>query len=235
MTNAPKQSADPTERPAGYDAAYYLSRKASDEGHAEQVIIRDLAGEHGRGAVIDVGCGVGELLDILGPRRGIGIDTNAMAIDMATEAFPDHQFRLGDACNLGVEPGSVDCIVSCHLFEHLSDPQAALAAWHAALRPGGRLVIATPNGRSAHPEIFHDDDHKHIYTGDELAAMVARANFTVERILTVLPWGVPALMKVPFLWRLQASVSLRRLPRVPLLRWLGVTLMLSAVKPDAAN
>ena len=46
---------------------------------------------------------------------------------------------------LPFEPASFDAIVCGDLVEHLRDPGAALARLRPLLRPGGRLVLSTPN------------------------------------------------------------------------------------------
>jgi SAM-dependent methyltransferase len=134
---------------------------------------------------------------------------------------------VADAARPCLADASADCIVSLHLFEHLSDPASALASWRAALKPGGRLVILTPNARFSHPEEFDDPDHKHLYDGRELSALVDRNGFVTDRVLTVGIWGV---RRWPWFWRYQWLCERLRLPDWPGLRWRGQTLCLSAVK-----
>jgi SAM-dependent methyltransferase len=43
--------------------------------------------------------------------------------------------------------GSADAVVLSAVLEHLARPRAALAAWAAALRPGGRIVVFVPADR----------------------------------------------------------------------------------------
>ena len=210
-----------------YGRDYYARRSQHPMWMVEAKLLRDLAGKSAGGVVVDVGCGAGELLAFLAPAVGVGVDNNRTAVEMAKPRFDQYTFRCGDAAELGVEDGSVDCIVGMHLIEHLESPDAALSAWRRALRPGGRVVLTTPNGAFSHPEEFDDPDHKHIYSGPELKRALERAGFRVARVLSVGVWGV---RRWPFFWRLQFLVGRWRLPRVPGLRWRGQSLCIAAVR-----
>lgn len=41
-------------------------------------------------------------------------------------------------------PDVYDCVLSCHVLEHIANPIKALRAWRRVLRPGGRLVMLLP-------------------------------------------------------------------------------------------
>ena len=206
----------------GYDADYYTRRSQHPMWQVEAKLFRKSVGESGRGTVIDVGCGSGDLLAVIGPKRGIGIDGNAVAIEVARSRHRRFEFRRGDACDLGVADESVDGIVAMHLIEHLSDPTPALAEWRRALRVGGRVVLTTPNGRFSHPEVFDDPDHQHIYTGPELTAVLSEAGFRIQRAFAVGAWGV---RRWPLLWRCQSLFRRLRWPR-----WWGQSLCILAVR-----
>lgn len=93
-----------------------------------------------RGArVLCVGAGgeIGALLAQQATARGF--TTLSVDIDAATGAD-----RIGDICEAGVIPGEFDAVVMCEVLEHVAAPHRALANIHAALRPGGRLILSTP-------------------------------------------------------------------------------------------
>jgi SAM-dependent methyltransferase len=210
-----------------YSEQYYDQRTKNQMWHVEAGIIRDLAGDTHRGTVLDLGCGTGDLLALLKPNLGVGVDYNEKAIQMAKSRWPAYTFQVGDATDPQSQQESVDCVVSMHFVEHLTDLEGALKAWHRVLKPCGRLIIVTPNRAFSHPEVFADPDHKHIYAGPELSIVLANAGFRVLRVLTVAPWG---LRKTPLLWRFQGYLSRLRLPALPGLRWRGQTLAVSAAK-----
>ncbi len=46
------------------------------------------------------------------------------------------------------ETASVDLILACEIIEHLENPREVVREWHRALRPGGALILTTPNNES---------------------------------------------------------------------------------------
>ncbi len=67
----------------------------------------------------------------------------------------------------GVPTESQDFIHSSHCLEHLVDPAAGLAAWFAAVKPGGFLIVTVPDEdlyeQGAFPSTFNRD-HKWTFT-----------------------------------------------------------------------
>ena len=99
--------------------------------------------------VIDVGCGRGEWLDLLQQKgiRAYGVDNNpevakragSRGLDVRTEDAIEHLARLGER--------TVAAVTAFHVAEHLSlDTLIALIdASLRVLRPGGKLILETPN------------------------------------------------------------------------------------------
>ena len=50
--------------------------------------------------VLEIGCGVGDLLSSLEPARGVGIDISESMINNAKKNFPQFEFVVGDVENL---------------------------------------------------------------------------------------------------------------------------------------
>lgn len=94
--------------------------------------------------VLDAGCGSGRVFRYTLSRRPkliVGVDRTA---EPAGNPNIDAAVR-GDLARLPIRDGALDVIVSSHVAEHLTEPEAAFAALAGALRPGGRLLILTPN------------------------------------------------------------------------------------------
>jgi ubiquinone/menaquinone biosynthesis C-methylase UbiE len=96
--------------------------------------------------VLDVGTGtefVARTAASLG-HRVVGIDLSAKMVDVArSRGCADGvavEFALGDAVGPDFPPWSFDALTNRSLIWTLLELDAALAAWHALLRPGGRLV-----------------------------------------------------------------------------------------------
>ncbi len=109
----------------------------------------DVESVPGKGAVVDVGCGRGEWLEVLRDAEvdAYGVDINQVVVDRCVARGLD--VRAGDALvHLRELPeGSVRAVTSFHLVEHLSlDTLIGLIdAALVALRPDGLLILETPN------------------------------------------------------------------------------------------
>jgi len=100
--------------------------------------------------IVDVGCGTGSFAVMLKAHApganviGIDPDEEALAIARAKAdgAGAEIRWQRGFARDLGER--SADAVVSSLMFHQvpMAEKRAGLAAMHAALRPGGRLVIA---------------------------------------------------------------------------------------------
>ena len=112
-----------------------------------QMLAGVLAGRDGRQRIVDVGCGEGtatHLVKRLDPANTvIGIDWSAMALAqarargvLAVQGGIDG-LPLPDAC--------VDVVIMSELIEHLVDTDAAAEEARRVLRPGGTLLLSTPN------------------------------------------------------------------------------------------
>jgi len=103
--------------------------------------------------VLDVGAGRGAVLlpatDDVGPTGHLtGIDLSeemvrALRRDVAARGLVNVTVRVGDAEEPGVEPGSMDAVLAGLVLFFVPDPPRAVAAAHAALRPGGVIAFTT--------------------------------------------------------------------------------------------
>ncbi len=106
---------------------------------------------HIRGSVLDIACGIGYGSHILGQegRMVVGVDVSAEAVAQANATFrTEHvSFEKTDGGALPFVNDRFDSIVSFETIEHVDDPKAFLVELRRVLRPGGTLVISTPNKR----------------------------------------------------------------------------------------
>jgi SAM-dependent methyltransferase len=110
----------------------------------------------------------------------------AVAVVASAEAIP-------------YRPGSFDAVFAGEIVEHLLDPEAALRGWVAALRPGGRLIVTTPNRTHVMARLLdrykvQNAEHLFEYSCAEFVAAVERAGARVthvEGLLLALPVYVP--------------------------------------------
>jgi trans-aconitate 2-methyltransferase len=109
----------------------------------EQVLARlDL---HGDETVLDAGCGSGRVTQALIERlpRGkvIAVDASSSMAQAARERLgPDADVRVLDLLELELQE-PVDAVLSTATFHWIADHERLFARLHAALRPGGQLVV----------------------------------------------------------------------------------------------
>src|SRR5262249_42615354 len=139
--------------------------------------------------VIDLGCGRGEFLELLKERgiAGRGVDGNANAVRECRDKGLD--VRVGDLVDYLHEQakGSLGGVFAAHVAEHLPPDVlvALLAEAHRALRPGGLLLLETPNPRSVvgFLEVYNRDlTHERPLHPDTLSFLAAAAGFTDVRV-----------------------------------------------------
>lgn len=108
------------------------------------------------GRVLDVGCGIGRNLSHI-DGRGVGVDHNKTAVAMARQrgflAFTvEDFFESPDA-----HPKTFDTLLFAHVLEHLDGNQAdtVVATYLPFLRPGGRVILITPQERGWRSDSTH--------------------------------------------------------------------------------
>lgn len=133
--------------------------------------------------VLEIGCGAGGLLAYL-ERRGfshaMGIDISAEQIELARQRGAHAQ--VGDAFDFLHSNGQAfGAILAVDVLEHFSRDELLRLAplLHAALLPGGRLIVQTANGAGLFPRqvIYGDLTHMTIFTPDSLAQLLRPVGF----------------------------------------------------------
>lgn len=108
--------------------------------------------------ILDVGCGGGDFCHVAAAAgfRPVGIDVSEPSIALARRRYPELQFELAEVEDFArVHDGEFDAVTSWDVLEHVLDPHAIVRGSRAALRDGGVLLLATPNGESVYDRIAH--------------------------------------------------------------------------------
>jgi O-antigen chain-terminating methyltransferase len=149
------------------------------------------------GEVVDLGAGRGELLELLRERGvdAIGIDASAEMVVAAREKGLRVEQSDLFAFLLGRSEASLGGIVCSHVLEHLwpADHVRFVRLCAAALRPGGILVVETPNPKSLIAGAVNfpcDPTHLRPVFPETLAFMLEGAGFDPPQIEYLSP--VPA-------------------------------------------
>ena len=138
----------------------------AETGTWGQITWRDLKGALG-GRVraddasvrfLDAGCFEGEVLDELREQtawRLTGLEPNALAVEKArAKGHTVHEAFVEDAGAVIPEHERFDVIFLGQVIEHVNDPAMVVRRLTQLLRPGGLLVLSTPNLDSAQARMF---------------------------------------------------------------------------------
>lgn len=134
--------------------------------------------------VLEAGCGEGYGADLLAgvARLVCGLDYDELTAAHVGKAYSQVHAVRGNLAALPVRNSTVDVVANLQVIEHLWDQKGFLAECHRVLRPGGRLLITTPNrltfspGRDTPLNPFHTRE----LAPAELDGLLAAAGFSVE-------------------------------------------------------
>lgn len=187
------EAADPVPLMRAREEYGYLELEHYHRGTREEILerfaphLRYLAG---RQRVLDLGCGRGEVLELLREKGigALGLDNNeqmvAVCRDKGLEAVQADLFDYLEEA----EPATFDGVISLHVIEHLpvdSLDRLARLAWRA-LAPGGVVLLETPNPLSvvvAARNFWIDPTHRRPVHPESLKLLLELAGFEeVERL-----------------------------------------------------
>ena len=94
--------------------------------------------------VLDVGCGLGDLLAAVNPRRGLGIDLSEGMVNQAKRRHPNLEFLVADVEEINLTE-TFDVIILSDVVGHLLDVEVALRNLRHNCTPNTRLMIAYYN------------------------------------------------------------------------------------------
>jgi 2-polyprenyl-3-methyl-5-hydroxy-6-metoxy-1,4-benzoquinol methylase len=224
-----------------YDIVYRRRRGIQSKWHHLKFrrVIEEMEGHHRH---LDVGCGPGTLIGILDDDfTSTGIDISRTEIDYARQEYGSESKRffalppqaLPDDCR------DYDVATVVEVIEHLSpaDLDDVLTAAIERLRPGGKLVVTTPNFRSAWPlvemlvnrfgELNYGQQHINRFTPRRLRRLLRDLGLKDVRVN---PCLAIAPFTAPLGWRLADKLDrLRRGPGVA-----GLLLVGTGIKPPDA-
>lgn len=144
--------------------------EGADPEYTEQIIplLRELLEGAAPGAVLDIGCGEGQLSRVAASlpcvRRVVGIDPTLAQLEMALQrqsggAGTEVQYSRGAANALPFPDASFDAAFACLVFEHIEGTAEALGEVGRVLRPGGTFLLFLNHPLLQAPGSGWVDDH----------------------------------------------------------------------------
>jgi SAM-dependent methyltransferase len=91
--------------------------------------------------VLELGCGLGDLLAAVKPARGVGMDFSPAMIALARERHPELEFQVADAAEAPTGE-KFDYILLADLVNDLPDVQAVFERLQSVAHPRTRLVVS---------------------------------------------------------------------------------------------
>lgn len=99
--------------------------------------------------ILDIasGEGYGSALLARSARSVVGVDIAPDAVEHARRTYAPSglEFRLGSCTEIPLADASVDAVVSFETIEHLEEHERAMEEMDRVLRPGGFVIISSPN------------------------------------------------------------------------------------------
>src|SRR5215472_10687343 len=141
----------------------------------------------GAGRILDAGCGSSLIVQSL--NNAVGMEFNFGKLRF----LRDHGIPLarGSAFALPFKDASFDCVISSQVIEHLAYDEILFSEMRRVLRPGGMLILGTPDYATIGWRIIeptyrfvlpggYADEHITHYTREKLTEIIRRYGFVVE-------------------------------------------------------
>lgn len=171
------------EKLAGLLVYLYPTRKAALDFNAMYLRVQSGA------RLLEIGCGGGRQLEFLRHLgwQAEGLDLDPVAVEVASAR--GLTVHAGSLKEQGFPDRYFDAVVSSHVIEHVHDPVGLLRECGRILRPGGKLVVVTPNTASWGHRWFRSNwlaldppRHLHLFNPASLRRAAAEAGLTVYRL-----------------------------------------------------
>lgn len=139
------------------------------------------------GRVLDVGCGLGFFLSGLDPAwLRHGVEISAFAAKHAARWADVH---VGTLQSARYPDGWFDLVILHHVIEHVEDPVALVSEVSRVLKPGGALVLGTPDFAGAcarrfgdNYRLLHDATHVSLFSADGMHRFLRDQGLLIQNV-----------------------------------------------------
>ncbi len=137
------------------------------------------------GIVLEAGCGEGYGAAMLArtAARVVALDYDRPTIAHVARRYLQLNPVRGNLATLPLRSGTVDVVATLQVIEHLLDQPGFLTECSRVLRPGGRLLLSTPNRLTFSPgrDTLLNPFHTRELAPPELDSLLQQAGFGVQQ------------------------------------------------------
>ena len=185
--------------------------------------------------LMDIGCGDGSFLREMADRgwqvSGVDFDAEAVALSRARHHL---EVRVGTVESLVANGLKYDVVTASHVIEHVPDPIEFLRKCGQLLRPGGRIILRTPNCESFGHRVYgrawrglEPPRHLQLFTLSAISACARKAGLKTASYCTTAADAEGILIVSHFLRR-KGTFRLADLSKWDLLEWMMIAPILAA-------
>lgn len=127
---------------------------------------------HLKGRVLDVGCGIGDMLSYR--QNTVGLDVNPLNVDFCQKRQLEAYVMKPDIIPFRDE--TFDSVLLDNVLEHIEKPSLLFKEIRRVLKPDGILLIGVPGIKGYQS----DDDHKVFYDKKKLHTLAQKNRFNVN-------------------------------------------------------
>lgn len=176
-----------------------LEISAESERNPDPRLVQTLRMIEGKN-ILDVGCAAGGLTRKIAQKgfKVHGIDVLETSIEIAREfsSAPNVSYEMRDVLKQPFPENSFDCITFLETIEHVDNPSSYLREFHRILRPGGCIILSTPNATSLKNILYalsYRNKEKRNQIAKEIALEPRNIGTQLEHIYN---WDFPTLIRL---------------------------------------
>jgi len=181
----------------------------ADRHRQYKPVVAALLNEQRPRTILDIGAGDGWL------RQRLDYSPEIDAADWSGQPLPGYRNVYHADLNTEApgEPAAYDCVVCCEVIAYLANPGLLLSGVNRLLRPGGRLVLSTPNCWYAQSRL------QFLLKGffPSFPSLVGRLAWGTH--MHLIPWSFPQLYQFMTLYGF-SEVTLHDVPEARPKHWL---------------
>jgi len=189
------------------------AERSSGHDPSEQVIYNrclyayKAASEYVKGNIIELGSGEGYGIQMLAPLAERYLAVDKFDTDISGHANVEFRKQLLPSL-AGIADNTFDFAVTFQVIEHIQDDKTFIAEIHRVLKPGGMLLLTTPNRPMS---LTRNPWHIREYSASELASIVGKS-FGMVEVKGV--YGSPVVME----YHERNKASVQRITRFDILK-----------------